>query len=254
MALVSATVLTADADFAGLADDATRAREASKVMQHALLVDARLSAWPYRFNFGNELLTRSPQGWCLIFEHRDLTLEHFVTEDLAKGKLTVDFEQAVTRTFSCVEEPPYRLDPEMMTEAATLVRLFQSIGTLWLNIPFDRTAPTVAAATIITVLTPLFHEAKKVIRRMNAHQVDALGYSGARYTSTRRLDPLNFPDEDREGIKRGVMKSESIIERVENKRSREEDTTDYSIPRACHKCSKMFTGKWSKHKSSGECS
>ena len=92
--------------------------------------------------------------------------------------------------------------------------LFQSVGTLYTNIPFDNKHASVAAATVITVLTPLFLECKRVIRRLNGRQLDSLGASGARFIATKKMDPMNYPDEDREGLKRVTMKSEAIIDSV----------------------------------------
>lgn len=46
---------------------------------------------------------------CLVVESRNVTQAMFVTEDMAMGTL---FDEAVRRTWSAGEDPPYALEDE----------------------------------------------------------------------------------------------------------------------------------------------
>lgn len=248
---MTSIVILSDAEIAAITDDVKRGAEALKVLWRALLEDARIKEKPTKLNFANELIVRSPQMWIIVFEARSVTTKMFVTEDLAQGRLAKAYEEAVHRTFAESHDPPFVLSSLQTADAAMLVRNFQAIGTLYCNIPFDVTRPSVAAATLVTVLAPLFLETKRIVARLNERQVDDIKGTGAgaRYAATKKLDPLNYPDEDREGIKHATMKAESPFE-GQRKRMRDEDEEK---PRECNHCKKSFTGKWSAHKKSGNC-
>ena len=232
-----------------------------------LLTLCQEKSLPSPLRLSNPLVVRQPWMWIMLFEHRDVKVSSFTSDDDTSGLLVLAFNEAVSRTFSCREDPPHLLDADTAADASLLSKTFTSIGTLYCYIPISADNPTASIDAFVRAVLPIIEEAKRILRRMNARSITTLGGSGARYLTTRLLDPQLFAAEDREALKKATTKAEAPLdtrgERFPFRRRRTETEKQNSTsgapglplrpPRTCTKCKKIFTGSWPNHQRNGNC-
>lgn len=223
-----------------------------------LLEISHQKAMPSDLTFARDVVVRMPWFWLALFENRDVTARHFVTEDLVPGSLAKTFGEAVTRVFSGTEDPPYILPAGQEKDRSELIAQFQSLGVLYSRVALDPSDHVAAIKGVITSCQPGVEAALRIIRSMNARMIDLAGGSGDRYLATRRLDPTKFADDDGEALKRAMMRAEAPIDgrggpRFKRDRDGKPSSGSGDKSSICRKCGKTFSGSWSEHKKSGTC-
>ena len=224
--------------------------EFRRLFKEYLLASSGETKFPTIKSFSQNKNVRIPEFWLALIEERQYEAKDFTTIDDVDGPATIDFSKCVERSFSGLQSAPYVLPADQKQDAAELVRLFRSVGTMYSHIPVN---PRETAEDLVQVIhrvcSPQIEDAYKIIRRMISRLIDARGCSGDRYLTEKILDPTQFSERDKDALKRATTRAEVPFD----KRARDDGGKDVGKEETCSVCNKKFTGSWSKHKKSGSC-
>lgn len=226
------------------------------IMREIFLADAGENGltFPETLTFTLPLVVRSPHSWPLLFEDRSYGREDFTTVDGIPGPAARTFKEAARRVLSTAARAPYLLSADSERHLDELQEIYQAMGILFCVVPPPPDVAGVRASmkTLLIVLRPLILQARWVLGKLNANQLDEAGCSGSRYQLYQKVDPSNYPRDEQEAVKRATTRAEAPMERkpkeAKRPRSSNSEKPKNLEPRICTKCNTSFTGSYFEHK------